>query len=135
MQTKSGVVGPGADRTEVYRSGQRVVLMVKGYHDVQAAHDAIAYVHLLMADMNDPIEFIADLRHITGFDEDCRAMWQDGLRPYTGRIDLITLVQGTPLAKVAASALGLYLGIRVRSIGSSSTPDSAEIFTVLRGPS
>ncbi len=132
MKTKSGVVGPGADRTEVYRAEQRIILMVQGYHDTNAAHDAIAYVNLLMAEIEDSIEFVADLREITGFDEDCRVMWQDGLRPHTNRIRLITLVQGTPLAKLAASALGLYLGIQVRSVQAPGGPDSTEILKILR---
>lgn len=126
MSTKSGVVGPGADRTEVYRAGPRIVLTVRGYHHGQAARDAIAYFHMLMSESTAAVEVVADLRNITGFDEDCRVLWQDGLRSYTDRIKMITLIQGTPLAKMAASALGLYLGIQVRSVEGLADPDSPE---------
>lgn len=132
MHTKSGVVGPGADRTELHRAEQRIVLVVRGYHHSQAARDAIAYFHLLMADFDEPIEVVADLRQITGFDEDCRHLWQDGFREHTARIQMITLIQGTPLAKMAASALGLYLGIQVRSVENLENPEVTDILRTLR---
>jgi hypothetical protein len=117
MQPRSGVIGPGADRTELHCAGTRIVLTIRGYHDVGAARAAVARFHEFMAEMSDTaIEVVADLRNITGFDEDCRTIWQDGFHKYAARIGVITLVQGTPLAKMAASALGLYLGIQVRSV-------------------
>src|SRR6478609_2961109 len=112
MQTRSGVIGPGADRTELHRNGTCIVLTVRGYHDVEAARAAVARFHELMLESpGAAVEVVADLQNITGFDEDCRALWQDGFRKHTTRIQMITLVQATPLAKMAAGALGLYLGI------------------------
>lgn len=132
MLTKSGVVGPGADRTDVYRAGQRIVLAVRGYHHIQAARDAIAYFHLLLSESSGAVEVVADLRNITGFDEDCRLLWQDGFQSHTARIKTINLIQGTPLAKMAASALGLYLGIQVRSVERLADLDAADVQQGLR---
>lgn len=124
MQTRSGVIGPGADRTELHRAGACIVLTVRGYHDVEAARAAVArFDELMSASPGEAVEVVADLRHISGFDEDSRAIWQDGFRKHTARIQVITLVQGTPLAKMAASALGLYLGIQVRSVDRLIDPE------------
>jgi hypothetical protein len=133
MQTRSGVIGPSADRTELHRTGTRIVLSIRGYHDVAAAHAAVARFHECMGEGSDAaIEMVADLRHITGFDEDCRTIWQAGFRKYAARIGVITLVQGTPLAKMAASALGLYLGIQVRSVDRLSDLDPEEFLSPRR---
>jgi len=127
-------MGPGAARTDLHRAGTRIVLTVRGYHDVEAARTAVARFHEFMAEMSAVnIEVVADLRHITGFDEDCRLLWQDGFRRYSDRIGMITLVQGTPLAKMAASALGLYLGVQVRSVDRLLDPED-EDFTSPRRP-
>jgi hypothetical protein len=116
LVTRSGVVGPGTDRTDVYRQGGKIIFSVDGFHTTDAALQATQYVSTLITEISGPVEFVADLCNVTGFSQDARQYWQDVFESSRHRIHLITLVRGTALARMAASALGLYAGIRVRSV-------------------
>jgi hypothetical protein len=89
---------------------------VDGYHTTDAALQATQYIVALIADMTGPVEFVADLRAVTGFAKDARRYWQEAFEQNRHRIGTITLVRGTALARMAASAVGLYAGIKVRSV-------------------
>ena len=116
MVTKSGVVGPGTDRTEVYRHGRKIVFCVDGHHTTDAALQATQYLIALITDISGPVELVADLRNVTGFAKEARSIGRKHSKGAVIVIGLITLVQGTPLARMAASAVGLYAGIKVRSV-------------------
>lgn len=105
-----------ADRTEVYRRNRKIIFSVTGTHTTEAAEEATKYVLVLVEEIQGPVEFVADLRHITGFTSEGRRFWQDAFKKAQGRIKLITLVQGSSLARMTASAVGLYAGLKVRSV-------------------
>ena len=112
----TAVVIPLTDRTHVYRQGRKIIFSVVGQHTTDAARDATDQLRQLVDDIRGPVEFVADLREITGFTIDGRVFWQDAFRETRGRIRMITVVKGTALARMTASAVGLYAGIKVRSL-------------------
>jgi hypothetical protein len=116
LVTKSGVVGPGTDRTTVYRRGRKLVVSVDGQHTSDAALQAAQYLLVLLADIAGPVELVADLSSVTGITAEGQRHWQEAFERARHRIQLITVVQGTALARMAASAVGLYAGIKVRFV-------------------
>jgi len=107
LATKSGVVGPGADRTDIQRRGRKIIFSVVGCHTTEAAVQATHYLVALVTEINGSVEFIADLRDITGFTMEGRKYWQEAFKQVRSRITLITMVKGTALARMTASAVGL----------------------------
>lgn len=116
LTTRSGVVAPGPDRTEIYRRGRKIILSIDGRHTNEAARQTTGYLVALVNEIKGPIEFVADLRKITGFSAESRSCWQETFKQVQARINLITVVQGTALAKMSAAAIGLYAGIKVRYV-------------------
>jgi hypothetical protein len=115
LVTRSGIVGSGADGADVYRRGRKIVVSIVGYHTADSAAQASRYLVALVADINGPVEVIADMSRITGFMGEARPHWQAAFKQVRHHIRLITLVQGTALARMTASAVGLYAGIKIRS--------------------
>jgi hypothetical protein len=111
----------------VYRQGAKIIFSVYGSHTTDAAIQATQYISTLMADISGPVEFVADLRNVTGFAKDARKYWQDAFESSRHRIQVITLVRGTALARMAASALGVYARIKVRSVETLEEALSADI--------
>jgi hypothetical protein len=116
LVTRSGIVGPSTERTDVYRHGRKIVFSVHGYHTSDAARHATQYISTLLADIGGPIEFVVDLGNVTGFAKDAQSYWQAAFESGRERISLITLVQATALARMTASALALYAGIKLRTV-------------------
>ena len=100
----------------VYRRGRKIVICADGHHDETAASQGAQYLLALLADINGPVEIVADLSHLAAITPEGQKHWQDAFERSRARIGLITVVQGTALARMAASAVGLYAGIKVRSV-------------------
>jgi hypothetical protein len=115
LVTRSDIVGSGTDRTDVYRRGRKIVVSIAGHHTADSAAQASRYLVALVSDINGPVEVIADMSRITGFTGEARPHWQAAFKQVRHHIRLITLVQGTALARMTASAVGLYAGIKIRS--------------------
>jgi len=102
----------------VRRSGNKIIFSVEGWHTTKAAEECAAALIHYVTEFDGPVEFVADLRRITGFTVEARHFWQDSFKQTKHRIKLITLVQGSAIARMTASAVGLYAGIKVRSVES-----------------
>jgi hypothetical protein len=113
--TKSAI-GSGPDRTDVYRRGRKIVVSIAGHHTGDAALQASRHVVSLIGEINGPVEIVADMSRISGFTGETRVHWQEAFKQVRKQIRLLTLVQGTPLARMTASAVGLYAAIKVRSV-------------------
>lgn len=61
-----------------------------------------------------------DVRRMTGYDSGARKAWQRQLMPRRRQIRSITLVGGSPLVRMGASALALVLRIDCRFAATSS---------------
>ena len=93
-----------------------------GYHTVEAAAQATKHVAAFVTQIDGPVEVICDMTRMTGFMADARFSWQDVLKKIRHNVVLITMVQGTAIARMTAITVGLYAGIKVRSL---STLDEA----------
>jgi hypothetical protein len=111
-------VGRVPDGTEVFRHGRKIVVCVGGYHTQEAAVQASQHVAAFVAEINGPVEVICDMTKMTGFMADARFSWQNVLKKVRHNVTLITLVQGTAIARMTAITVGLYAGIKVRSVGT-----------------
>jgi hypothetical protein len=116
--TRTGAINPGKDKTEVYRRGRKIVVVIDGYHSTAHAWHATQQVAALAKEINGPVEVIGDLSNISGFTAEGRSHWQNVFKEVRRQVILITMVQGTALARMAASAVGLYAGIKFRSVDS-----------------
>ena len=111
-------MGKVPDGTEVFRQGRKIVVCVGGYHTQEAAVQASQHVAAFVAEINGPVEVICDMTKMTGFMADARFSWQNVLKKVRHNVTLITLVQGTAIARMTAITVGLYAGIKVRSVGT-----------------
>jgi hypothetical protein len=114
--TRSHVASAGTDRTEVYRRGRKVVIEMVGFHSTEAAVQATQTLARLVAEVKGPVEVIGDLRKMGSFTNEGRVYWQRVFQQVRSHVALITLVQGSALARMSAIAVGLYAGIKVRSV-------------------
>jgi hypothetical protein len=114
--TKTSAINPGMDRTEVYRRGRKIIVVIDGYHSNDHAWRATQQVAALAKEINGPVEVVGDLSNITGFTAEGRSHWQKVFKEIRRYVTLITMVQGTALARMAVSAVGLYAGIKFRFV-------------------
>ncbi len=63
-----------------------------------------------------------DVRGMTGYDSGARKAWQRELLPRRRQIRSITLVGGSALVRMGASAIALVLGIHCRFIAAPTEP-------------
>jgi hypothetical protein len=63
-----------------------------------------------------------DVRGMTGYDSGARKAWQRRLLPVRRQIRSITLVGGSALVRMGASAIALVLGIRCHFAAIPSVP-------------
>jgi hypothetical protein len=61
------------------------------------------------------LEFVPVLNDLTGYTVSTREAYQRLFRELAGRLVVVTIVGGSPLVRMAASAVCLYAGIRMRT--------------------
>jgi hypothetical protein len=110
------VSNAGTDHTDVYRRGRKIVIEMIGFHSTDAAVYATRKLAALVAEVKGPVEVVGDLRKMGSFTNEGRVYWQDVFKRVRGQVAMITLVQGSALARMSAIAVGLYAGIKVRSV-------------------
>lgn len=111
-----------ADRTMIVRvAGEvlsrqgKVVVVVSEMHTAQDAARCAAVVEANIA-ARKQIDLVVDLTNITGFTRDAREEWQRCLLGTPQAIRTLTIVGGTPLARMASAAVCLYAGIKMRAV-------------------
>ena len=61
-------------------------------------------------------EFVPDMRELTGFDTAARVLWQEELAVFKSSIHTLTMVGGSPLARMTGAAVCLFAGIKMRFV-------------------
>lgn len=105
----------------IARDGKVVVVVTGDYSEEDAARAAAAVNDILVEQPR--IELVVDLSGIDGFTRGAREVWQSYFRTYSKAVHTLTIVGGTPLARMASAAVCLYAGIRMRS-----AKDLGEVF-------
>jgi hypothetical protein len=102
------------DESTVYEREGRIVLVVNGYHDEDAARRCTSAIAEFAGDRTDA-ELVVDITHISGFTSDARRVWAERMRDVSRCVRTMTVVGGTPLARMTGAAVCLYAGIKMRS--------------------
>lgn len=99
----------------LHRSGNDVHLELVGHFTAESAEDATEQFRTMIG--TDVIRFIVDLGKMTGYDKAARVRWTEVLRPLKEQIDIIYFIgEAPPLIRMAASAVALAVGIRMRFV-------------------
>ena len=99
-------------QSEVNIDGTRAVLCVRGYHSVHDAQLCAASLESFVEQQDSNGDVFVDISGITGFSRDARQRWQDCFRELSSSVRSITIVGGTPMARMAGAAVCLYAGIK-----------------------
>ncbi len=100
-------------------SSQRLVVT---FHGHLSAADGEQSVRELVAALGaQPCDIEWDVRDMTGYDSDARKAWQRELLPRRRQIRSITLIGGSALVRMGASAMALVLGIECRFAAAPSS--------------
>lgn len=103
-----------AERSRVFQSDRRIVVVVAGDHGEDEAASCAEHVAGLVAAGCD--ELVVDLTTIRSYTRGARQVWQARLVALASSFRQLTLVGGTPLARMASTAVCLYAGIKMHSV-------------------
>lgn len=100
-------------QSEVTVEGERAFLSVRGFHGIEDAQSCAAKLeHFAKLHQGDGGHVFVDISGITGFSRDARQRWQDCFKQIGDGVRAITIVGGTPMARMAGAAVCLYAGIK-----------------------
>lgn len=103
----------------VYERGGRIVLEINGQHGEDAASYCTDELEARVSQRTRRAEIVIDIRELKGFSSEARRVWASRLEVLSGkRIASMTIIGGTPLARMAGAAIGLSSGIRILSAAS-----------------
>lgn len=109
-----------APTCEVCRRGDRIFLIVDGdFPDDVAIPAAKRFEELAKRD-NASLEFVCLVKGMGKYNTDGRKAWQQVLATFKARLTQVTVECDSALVRMAASAICLYAGIKVRFIQDSS---------------
>ena len=107
-----------ADGTwDVYRREDKVVLVIRGHYSLENVIASANAILELFAEVGRG-EFLADFTDASGFDKEGRQHWQGRLRELATYVHTVSIVNGPPLMRMAAAAVCLYAGIKMRTPAS-----------------
>lgn len=103
----------------IYRMGDDVFLNLQGHFAKEAAEDATrAFIELIE---QDEVRFIVDLGKLKSYDKEARIRWQQVLKPVRKQISIIYFLgEAPPLIRMAASAVALAVGVRMKFVASQA---------------
>ena len=110
-----GAASAGASSIRLERG--RIVCSVRGQHTAEDATICAREMFRLLAPL-ESAELIVELATSSGFSPAARDIWSERLREFKRRIQIVTLVEGNPLAAMTVSTLCLYVGIATRTAAS-----------------
>ncbi len=96
----------------VFAEHGAVILSINGYHGLEDARNCVFEVVRLFREHRYK-HFICDLRQMNGFDSQARVIWQEQLAELKKHIAGLTMVGGSPLARMSGAAVCLYAGIKM----------------------
>jgi hypothetical protein len=106
-----------SEGTRVYERDGKVVLYIAGYYSVADAQRTAPEAGRLFVRLKS-CEFVPDLRDMTGFDTNSRQIWQEHLADFKKCVHTVTMIGGSPLARMSGAAVCLYAGIKMRFASS-----------------
>jgi len=99
-------------QSEVTVEGARAILSVRGYHSIEDAQTCASRLETFVHRHDSDGDVFVDISGITGFSRDARQRWQDCFKQISTSVRSITIVGGTPMARMAGAAVCLYAGIK-----------------------
>ena len=93
----------------------KVVLIIRGHYTTQNAIASSDRVFAAFSELGKG-EFVADFTDATGFDRDGRVHWQTRLSELREHVHTVTMINGPALMRMAAAAVCLYAGIKLRTL-------------------
>lgn len=91
---------------------------MEGYHHLEDAQRATeAFVGFATA-IGGRFELIVDLGELNGYARESRLHWLPVLKEHSGNIRCLSLIGGSALLRMTASAICLYAGLRMRTVTS-----------------
>ena len=100
---------------DLRRLGNRIVLTYHGYHNAEAATDVADRMIRIAKNVHGPVEFIPVLTDLTGYSIATREAYQRLFRALGDQLQRVTIVGGNPLIRMAAAAVCLYGGIKMKT--------------------
>jgi len=105
-------------RCEVKRFDDRIALLMEGYHHINDARQATTNFTRYAKAIGGPFELIVDLGRLESYARDSRLHWLPVLKEHSKSIRCLSLVGGSGLLRMTASAICLYAGLRMRTARS-----------------
>lgn len=102
---------------EVYTRGDKVVLVIRGYYSTDRSIASASEVLERLSDLGRG-EFIVDFTEAGGFDREGRVHWQGRLQELRPYVETLSIISGPPLMRMAAAAVCLYAGVKLRTLNS-----------------
>ena len=91
---------------------------MEGYHHLDDARQATSDFSRFATAIGEPFELIVDMSRLNGYAREARLHWLPVLREHSGSIRCLSLVGGSGLLRMTASAICLYAGLRMRTARS-----------------
>ena len=113
-------------QSQVTFDGSCAILSVEGYHDADAAELCASRLEHFTRSNVGGVDVLVDIRHISGFSSEARQRWQACFKQISAFVESITIVGGTPLARMTGSAVCLYAGIKFATAPSVDSVLSSE---------
>jgi hypothetical protein len=116
----------GVSDCRVEQREDYVVVRVVGEHDIAAAVACSREVVRIVADPRhrrmraSRARMVVDISEVTDFPADAQRLWWETLQPLCERIASLTVVGGSPLARLACASICLVAGIENRNAESLS---------------
>jgi predicted membrane chloride channel (bestrophin family) len=97
----------------IERRGHDVVLAIRGHFTAEAAEQSTAQFKNIVG--VDRVRLVVDFGGMTGYDREARTLWQQVLAPLRKQIAMLVFIgDAPPLVKMAASAVALAIGVRMK---------------------
>lgn len=101
--------------SKLFEREGKIVLSLHGHYTGENAREHTAAATALVRTLGH-CEFVMDMRELGGYDTAARSAWQESLSEFKSRVRAVTLVGGSPLIRMTASAVCLYAGIKMRFV-------------------
>jgi len=102
----------------VIRRQDRILLLMTGFHGIEDARQATQSFDEFARQIPGLFELVVDLSKLDGYEPASRLHWLPILKESSARIRCLTLIGGSGLLRMTASAICLYAGLRMRSMAS-----------------
>jgi hypothetical protein len=114
----------GETGSRVFERSGKIVLSLHGEYTAADAQQCLSTASRLFRALGKS-EFVVDLRELAGYETGARLLWQENLAQFKQSIHTVTMIGGSPLARMTGAAVCLYAGIKMRFMN-----DLEDVFSV-----